>query len=100
MKILTHPDNLKYVKAIIPNIFGTKDTVHAIVPWNTIPIITDPLLEKEKWTGKWLVDNDRFVEYWDGQGEPPSWIIYFGLARKEMELNFYIINEPTVFRGF
>jgi hypothetical protein len=103
-KIVTHPDNLKYVEAL----FEKEDReerrsfsnhIHFINPFG-IKIITNSNMVKEKWTGKWKVLQDRFSTYWDGKGEPPSWAIYFGFVVKEMEPLFYEVNNAITFRAF
>lgn len=87
MQIITHPANVDLIR----NIDSVKD-VH-IIDINRIEIISNPYMERERWTGKWLVAGNEFYQYWDGVGQPPSWAIYFGFVKKEMVLNFMVM-EP------
>jgi len=105
-RIVTHPDNLEYVHKI----FAEKDEqerdresdfCHFIKPFwlSGIEFVTNRLMDKEKWTGRWLTQQNKFYTYWDGVGEPPSWAIYFGFVKKEMEPLFYEMSDfSMVFR--
>ena len=106
-KIVTHPDNLKYVQELFKDEIEKerreqeKDSclgfIHFMNPFG-MKIVSNPNMEKEKWTGRWLVKQTEFYSYWDGKGEPSSWAIYFGFVVKEMTPLFYDMNDRiTVF---
>lgn len=100
-KIITHPANLEFVKRL----FKAKDNterirdngfIHFINPFSAnVKFVTNEHMEKDRWTGKWEILQDRFTTWWDGKGEPPSWCIYFGFVRKQMEPLFYEIDDTV-----
>jgi hypothetical protein len=97
---VTHPDNLKYVTKIIREqekneIIRDSNFIHFINPFSS-KIITNEYMEKEKWTGRWEVLQNKFMTYWDGKGEPPSWCVYFRFVIKEMTPLFYETKESRV----
>ena len=91
MKILTHPANIEQIKSILDIKYNTYYS--RLI--TGIQFVTNPLMEKEKWTGKYLVKGNEYYTYWDGNGEPPSWTIYFGFIKKEMLPLYYMVNEPV-----
>jgi len=104
MKVIyTHPANEHYVRKI----FEEKEEyqreqdngfIHYIRPvWNSFQLKFSPHMDKEKWTGRWKVLQNDFFSYWDGKGEPPSWLTYFGFAVKEMEPYFIVHDDIMTF---
>jgi hypothetical protein len=100
MLIVTHPDNIDKVL----DTFGKyrradEDHIHHIKPVANMSIRVqgNPMIEKERPTGRYLVEGNRFFTYWDGQGEPPDWALYFGFVKREMEPVYYILGESTVY---
>lgn len=103
MLIVTHPDNVDKIRDVVGKFQNAEsDFIHHIKPISNlgIRIQTNPYIEKERPTGRWLVEGNRFFTWWDGQGEPPSWAIHFGFVKPEMEPVFYELSEPTVFSPF
>lgn len=103
-RIVTHPDNLKYVQAIAKTmekdeVDRDKDFIHFIKPFG-IEVTTNLAMEKLRWSGKWRVLQNDFFTYWDGKGEPPSWCLYFGFVEKEMVPNFVILNDSAMTLNF
>ncbi len=101
-RILTHPDNTqaiidRFQKELEKEIFTNSDHLHFITHdvKKLLNIQENKFMEKERWTGKWRVKENRFYSYWDGVGEPPSWCIYFGYVEKVMEPNLYEFEEPV-----
>lgn len=95
--IYTHPDNMDLIRNLFEEdsrkqqeVLG--DHLHFIRAYD-FEIIPNSNIEKETWNGKWEVIGNKYFQYWDGVGEPPSWCIYFGFVRKVMEPNFYIIDN-------
>ncbi len=102
-RILTHPDNTQAIidlfqKELEKEIFTSSDHLHFITHdvKKLLNIQENKYMEKERWTGKWRVKENRFYSYWDGVGEPPSWCIYFGYVEKVMEPNLYKFEEPIL----
>lgn len=100
--IVTHPDNLEYVREIFKDEYkkekeSCQGFIHFIDPFSSaIEIKTDIYMEKERWTGRYKIKQNKFYTYWDGNGEPPSWCLYFGFVEKEMEPNYVEIKFPRM----
>lgn len=100
MLIVTHPDNVEKIRRLLTEQNKNdkiKDSgfIHTMRPF-CIEFRIDSAIEKERPTGRYLVENDRFSTYWDGKGEPPDWTLYFGFVKPIMEPVFYQVNQPTV----
>lgn len=102
-RVYCHPDNLEWVKKH----FASKeekqrkddpnaDAIHFLRPsWDMFEFIPNPALPKEQIKGyEKLVD--RFTDWWDGKGEPPSWAIFFGFVKPIMEPLFYQVDDRSV----
>lgn len=101
-KVYCHPDNLEWVKAHFteqeekqrePDI----GFCHFIRPsWDMFEFIPNSHMEKERIKGyEKLVD--RFTDWWDGEGTPPSWLIFFGFVKPIMERVFYQVDDRSVY---
>lgn len=108
MKLLAHPHNIAILlskpEIVRQKIGGNSfDCLAFATPLDGVEVVENPKMEKEKWTGRWLrnsiLPDDRFVTWLDNEDmmNPPSWAIYFGLVRKEMEMVFYILDTRTVY---
>lgn len=103
--VICHPDLIKEIRKIVNNeIASDQDFIHRP---HAIEIRSDPLLPKERWTGKWVAvkKNERFVTYYevDENGvlleEPSSWMIFFGYVKKQMVYNLYLVNTKNYRMG-
>lgn len=100
--VYCHPDNLELIKKQIESESKQErvrdsDFLHFMNPdiLFGIKFQTNKYLEKERPTGKYMVEGNRFYSWWDGQGEPPSWAIFFGLVKPIMEPFFYIVDDHS-----
>lgn len=94
MKIVTHPDNIEKVKSLIGRESEDSEIIHTI---SSIQVVGDPIIEKERKTGKCLVIWDGYEKWWDGTGKPPQWAINFGFIKPETVPVFYEVRTPTIF---
>lgn len=101
MRITTHPANKKFIEKLAEKYQTPPEPgIHQIRGMFGVDIVYDEHMEKEKPTGRWLTLKNQFFTYWDGQGEPPSWCIYFGFVKPEMEPVYYIYDETLIRRTF
>lgn len=96
MAFFTHPDNIEKLKNLLERRQPVdEDFIHTIRPVG-IEIIGNSLLEKERKTGRYLVEWDNYEKWWDTTCKPPQWAINFGFIKPEVEPVFYEINTPRV----
>jgi len=104
MKILTHPDNLELVKGLCDR--GDFDYRGSFGHLYGIEIVTNPHMEREKWTGRYIlpdgnsvspnlvrVPDGRFFE-WGNSDLEIKLLLEWGMIRKDMIPLFYAIREP------
>jgi hypothetical protein len=97
MKIITHPANKHLVDIKIEELKPEpRDCI-----WfpRGVQVVLDEHMEKDKPTGKYkyVGSQNKFFTYWDGQGKPPSWCIYFGFVEEEREPLFYVMEKNMTF---
>ncbi len=102
MKILTHPDNLELLKKELDVLPSPTN------PFSAIQIVTDKYMDREKWTGRYVLPNGKAVEPKDvivPAGRFAEWdsgdIWYlekYGYIRKEMAPLFVQVNDSLLFR--
>lgn len=94
MKIVTHPANYEWLKSKINEFFPQDDGITFRMNHN-VEIITNSAIDKERPTGKYLVEGNDFFTWWDGEGEPPDWALHFGFVKPIMTPLFYEMMTPT-----
>ena len=105
MKIVLHPANKhlldNFIKKNFPqnkikqdnqdNIWDS--TKYFQVSWPLAKVVYNESIPKDRGTGRYKVKQSKYYTYWDGQGKPPSWCLYFGFVEEEMEPNIYMIED-------
>lgn len=94
-KIMAHPENIAALKAKIP-----RECLEGLF---AVEIVPCPLMEREKWTGKYILPSGAVVEPKDVRvpwgrfaelGESDIKILLWaGLIRKQMEMKFVMIDD-------
>lgn len=86
--ILTHPDNMARLKAVLPAVaIGDSPAI----PVDAIEIRTDPFIEPTRKTGRLIWPDDPFVTY---EESDRSWGLALGIAAEEVEPVFYEFTPP------
>ena len=108
MKILTHPENAKWLKAELQKHGADIDPrLKGADPWPSsvwkepIEIVMQSHLKKWTETGNYILPDrrivpesgvrvvDRFVEYGP---EDIDWLLFVGVIKKEMKRHFFVVN--------
>jgi len=107
--IITHPDNLAHIKAKL--ISKGVDRNGDVLPEDvfcSVPIRTNAFLDRDKPTGKYIVDGkvvdkeeikveERFVVYGP---EDLDYLLYAGLIEEERKWLFYGMDDSFFSLGF
>ena len=101
--VYCHPKNLELIKKQ----FVVKEEkqrrqdegfIHYLSPdpLYGINFVTDTNIPELKPSGKYRAVGNKFYTWWNGEGTPPSWALFFGLVEAIMEPVFYIIEDRSM----
>lgn len=97
-RIICHPDNIKAVAKLAQNFSFRENTFFA-----EFVVTADPRLEREQPSGKYILPGGEivlpesicvtkpFITYGP---EDIDWLLYAGIIKREMELLFFIVEDP------
>lgn len=88
--IYTHPDNIEELKK------HTEKIEDGIYRPFAFKVIEEPMLPKERDTGRVRFKQERFIEY---EQSDRQWALYFGYAERIMEKVFYKIDNKYAHFG-